>query len=408
MAIIRLQDLDPRIFREDPSETSKERGFLVTCGRLLAVERAGRGVNALRAAEGSKKDSYVCKLSEEEYAVTNKNFQEKLLLFCAKIADRNNGENPPETLAEFQKNQRKYMTDKTFLKVLAGVFRDVLTPTSPAVMSNALSWLCQSVSTPIGQTYEIDLQSNDIFVFQDDSWGASRSKPANSSYAKTLTLNPTPRTARASIKWYQLVGNNADMGAIMNSINAGMSNKIVALWNAAMQAATTNGIIPSGATFTTYSSANWIKAVKAVRKMTGFWDVIAFGDLEALSQVLPSGNTNGASVNLDVALTDLLGREWARYGYLGEVAGARLMPIDNVVVPGTQNTTVTDLLPNNQIWFAGAAGRKPVYLCFEDGTPITLEMDPSQTGDMTLDITVTVSLDAEPVFADKLAYMSPV
>lgn len=406
--IIKLSDLNPEIFRISADETSIARGNLVACGRLLAVERAGRGLNALRAAEGRKSDAYVCKLSEEEYAETNKNFKERLMLFAADIASRANGEVPPATYDEFTKKQRKFLSDGNFLRVLAGIFRDVLTPTAPAVMSNALSWLCQSVSTPIGTTYEIDVGSNDIFLFQDDSWGASRSKPANHLYSRTITLNPTPRTARASVKWYQLVGNNADLGALMNSINAGLANKIVALWNSAMVAAQTNGMVPSGATFTTFSSANWVKAVKAVRMMNSFRDVIAFGDLEALMKVLPSGNANGASVNLDAALTELLGAEWARYGYIGEYLGARLMPIDNVVIPGTQNSTVTGMLPTNVIWFAGAGSKRPVYLCFEDDTPITLELDPSKTGDMTLDITVTASLAAAPVFADKLSVMTSV
>ena len=406
--IIKLSDLNPNIFRMSGDETSVARGNLIACGRLLAVERAGRGVNALRAAEGKKGGEYVCKLSEEQYAVTNKNFKERLMLFAAEVSARSNGENAPATYEEFYKAQRKYLSDATFLKVLAGIFRDILPPTAPAVMSNALSWLCQSVSTPIGTTYEIDVGSNDIFLFQDDSWGASRSKPANHNYTKTITLNPTPRTARASVKWYQMVGNNADLGALMNSVNAGMANKIVALWNGAMVKAQSNGMIPSGATFTTFTSANWVKAVKAVHKMSSFRDVIAFGDLEALMKVLPAGNSNGASINLDAALTELLGAEWARYGYIGEYLGARLMPLDNVVVPGTQNTTVTDLLPNNVIWFAGAGSKRPVYLCFEDGTPITLDIAPSDTGDMTLDLTVTVSLAAAPVFADKLAVMTGV
>lgn len=89
----------------------------------------------------------------------------------------------------------------------------------PAKHSAIYIW--QITVPPIGTTYEIDVGSNDIFLFQDDSWGASRSKPANHNYTKTITLNPTPRTARASVKWYQMVGNNADLGALMNSINAG-------------------------------------------------------------------------------------------------------------------------------------------------------------------------------------------
>ena len=62
-------------------------------------------------------------------------------------------------------------------------------------------------TVPIGQTKELDIMSNDIFLFEDDSWGASRSKPANTLFNKSVTLNPRLRTARVSVKWYQLVGN---------------------------------------------------------------------------------------------------------------------------------------------------------------------------------------------------------
>lgn len=274
--------------------------------------------------------------------------------------------------------------------------------------SSALDWLAETVTVPLGQTYELDVMSNDIFVFQDDSWGASRSKPSNYLYSHPITLNPTLRTAKATIKWYQLVGNDADMGAFFNSISAGMYNKITALWNKAMQAAIGNQFyVPTAMTFTN-TSANWVNAAKKVSMVNGtkYWNVVAFGDPSALTQALPSGNVNASSVNLDAALATMLGIDWTRYGYLGEYMGIRLMPVDNVIVPGTQNTTVTELLPSDQVWLFPMNGYKPIYIGMEEGTPITLELDPSQTADMTIDIMVSVSLDSVPVFGSKGAVIN--
>jgi len=406
--ILRLSSLNPNIFSLNTAENGGDlsRAAIVACGRLLAVEKAGRGMNAMRLAEKRAAD-YTCRLDDNTYAMTNRNLQQKMCLFAAKIAANNGGEIPPETYEDFMRDQRKYMQDSTFLKVMSGLVRDMVTPMLPTFMSNALGWLCQTVTVPMGKTYEIDIQPASLFVFEEDSWGASRSKPKNRGYVKPVTLNPTPRTAAVSIKWYQLVGNNADIGALLNSIYAGLYNKVVALWYKAMNAGIDEnaGIIPSGMQFDTYSTANVVKAVKKVRMVTGFQDVIAIGDIEPLSRMLPSGNVNAASVNLDAALTELLGVEYARYGYIGETGGARLMPINNVVVPGTQHTSVTPLIDSNTVYFAGAGARKPVYLGFEEGTPITIEMEASKTADMTIDITVVASMAAVPVFADKMAVM---
>lgn len=99
-----------------------------------------------------------------------------------------------------------------------------------------------------------------------------------------------------------------------------------------------------------------------------------------LTQALPSGNVNASSVNLDAALATMLGIDWTRYGYLGEYMGIRLMPVDNVIVPGTQNTTVTELLPSDQVWLFPMNGYKPIYIGMEEGTPITLELGPQPNG----------------------------
>ena len=261
---------------------------------------------------------------------------------------------------------------------------------------------------PFGQTYELDVMSNDVIAFEDDSWGASRSKPANSLYSYPITLNPTLRTAKVSIKWYQLVGNDADLGRFFNSIAAGMYSKIVALWNKALVSATGNTFfMPSNLQFTN-TSANWVTAAQRLSMVNGaqYSSVVGIGMPSALSKVLPSGIVNGSSVNLDAALSTMLGLDYTRYGFMGEYMGVRLHPITGSVVPGTQNTSMTNIVPENKVWLMSAAGYKPVYIGFEEGGEITLELSPSETADMTIDILTSICVDAKPVMASKMAVIT--
>ena len=384
----------------------KERADIVTQGRLLMMERNGRDTNALRVLE-KKPTEYTAMLTEQGYAEMNKDTKERIMLYAAARACSVSGEIAPAEYGDFLKNQKKFMRDRDFLKVLAGIIRDIITPVLPITMSNALGYLAETVNVPLGETYELDVDSNDIFAFEDDSWGASRSKPSNYLYTRTTTLNPTPRTCKVTIKWYQMVGNDVDLGRFFNSIAAGMVSKITALTMVQMANAVTDGLIPSNLQFTN-TSANWVTAAARVSALngTGYYNTIAIGHPSALTKALPSGMVNASSVNLDAALATMLGVEWARYGYLGEYMGVRMMPLVDAIVPGTQNTSMISLVPNDKVWMMASNGLKPVYIGMEDGTPIEIQLDPRETGDMTLDIITTMSIDAKAVFGSKLAQIT--
>ena len=165
--------------------------------------------------------------------------------------------------------------------------------------------------------------------------------------------------------------------------------------------------IPDNMTFTN-TSANWVTAAKRVAMVNGtrYRNVIALGDASALTKALPSGVVNASTVNLDAALATMLGVEWAKYGYLGEYMGINLMPIDNAIVPGTQNTTVVEMVPTDKIWLAPIGGYKPVAIGVEEGTPITIQLSPSETADGSIDIVVSMSIDAVPCIANKLALIN--
>lgn len=384
----------------------KDRADIVTQGRLLMMERNGRDTNALRVLE-KKPAEYTAMLTEQGYSEMNRDTKERLFLYAAARTCSVSGEVAPADYQDFLKNQKKFMSDRTFLKVLAGIIRDIITPVLPITMSNALGYLAETVNVPLGETYELDVASNDIFAFEDDSWGASRSKPSNYLYTRTTTLNPTPRTCKVTVKWYQMVGNDVDLGRFFNSIAAGMVSKITALTMVQMANAVSNGMIPSNLQFTN-TSANWVTAAARVSALngTGYYNTIAIGHPSALTKALPSGMVNASSVNLDAALATMLGVEWARYGYLGEYMGVRMMPLVDAIVPGTQNTSMVSLVPNDKVWMMASNGLKPVYIGMEDGTPIEIQLDPRETGDMTLDIITTMSIDAKGVFGSKIAQIT--
>lgn len=408
--MITFNSIDRAKFNANSAEfngVEKERADIVTAGRLLMMERNGRDYNALRLLEKKSAD-FTALLDDNTYAATNRNTKEKLFLYAAGRTCAVSGEIAPESYGDFLKNQKKFMSDPTFLKVLAGIIRDIVTPVFPVTMSNALGYLAETVNVPMGETYELDIASNDIFAFEDDSWGASRSKPSNYLYTKTTTLNPTPRTCKVTIKWYQMVGNDVDLGRFFNSIAAGMVSKITALVMKQMIAAASNStFLPSNLKFTN-TSANWVTAAARVAALngTGYTNAVAIGHPSALNKVLPSGAVNLSSVNLDAALATMLGVEWARYGYLGDYMGVRLMPLVDSIVPGTQNTSMTSLVPADRIWMLAANGLKPVYVGIEDGTPIEIQLDPRETGDMTIDIITTMSIDCKGVFGSKLAQIT--
>ena len=414
---IRLNSLNPEIFRASAAEVhgSQKRADIINVGRLLMAERAGRDLNAMGKI-GGKTPLYNSMMESKgiDYDETNKKLQRNLMLYCAELTSKYTGEEAPATFEEFQKMQRKYLSDRQFLRVLAGIVTDIITPVLPAVATGAMDWFVQTVYTPMGKTYEVDVDSNDIYLFEDDSWGASRSKTANYRYTKSFTLNPTLRTAKATWKWYQLVGNNADLGQTFNAITAGMYSKITGLWGSALVALSANtAFVPSNLTFT-YSNTNWITAAKRVALVnnTAMRNVFAVGDAVAMSHVLPN-TANGSNTNLDAALATMLGVEWARYGYLGDFMGIRNFVMDNALVPGTQNTTITEVLPTNTIWMMASGAYKPVYVAFEEGTPITIELTPRGeggigTGDDTIEILVSTSIDAKPIVASRIAVVTPV
>lgn len=400
-AFIRLNSVPASLF----TTTGDSRDDLVAVGRLLMCEARGNASNAIR-----KNSEYKPTLDPIAYRATNEKYSKKLLMHCAKLASNAIGETAPATYGEFVAKQREYMKDRTFLRVLAGIARDVVTPMLPYVSSNVLGDLAQTVTTRYGKTFEVTIKSNEAFVFQDSSWGASRSVEKNYLYDDVVTLNPKPVSAACKIKWYQLIGNaegGADMGRFYNALAAGLANKILALWNGAMTAIASNAqYVPDYLRFSSYTTANWVNAAKAVSQANGVSRdrLIAYGDFSALSRILPSGTTQ------DAALSTLLGQEYMSRGYLGTVSGIPTAELTNAYVAGQVNLpNPQQMLSTSTVYMIARAGEgfAPVYICFEEN-PITLELNPSETGDESIDVNLTASVDAKGIAASKFAVISNV
>ena len=406
-----LNSISPAVFKVSAAETAdgtQNRADIVASGRLLAYEYARKGANGVRAAMGIKENAGEQRLTDTEYKELNEAFQASHLLYAANQADKFLGRTSPATFEEFRRQGQNYSKNPMFYQVLAGIWQEILTPILPRVYSEAVSVFADVVEVGFGETYALSISSNDIPVFQDSAWGASRSVPRNRFYSKDYTLNPQPRTAQINAKWTQLVGNNVDFGQFFANISAGLYAKTMGMWNAAMTAAIADtSLVPSNLSVV-FSNQNWMTLANRLSAVnsTQISNLFATGNAVALSKVLPTQVTGSTNVNMDAAIATLLGADYTRTGYLGEFLSVRLMPLVDAIVPGTQNTTVETILNPTKVFMMAGNGRKPLTIGYNRDTPITLEVDPSKAGDQEIAVNMTIALDSVAVFESHIGVVT--
>lgn len=404
MAKLNLNSVSNEVFAINGND---QREDIVAKGRVLFYEHALKGKMAILSAKGQNTPVQRT-MNDRGYKQLNEQFQRESLLYAAKLACASTGKKAPESWEEFKRNGGEYYGNARFYAVLQGIWQEVIIPILPAVYSEALSDFAETVEIELGQTYAVSIGSNDIPVFQDSSWGASRSVPRNRFYSRDYTLNPTPKSCWITAKWMQLVGTNMDFGVFFANMVAGMYAKTMGMWNEAMTTATEDtSLIPTNLNFT-FNNQNWVKGANKIAALnnTTISDVFATGGTVALSKVLPNTVTGSTNVNMDAAIAMLLGADYTKASYLGQFMAVRLMPMRDVIIPGTQNTTVETMLSENDIWMLAGNGRKPLTIGYTSGTPISIEMDPTRTGDMEIGLNLTISLDSVATFASKIAHFS--
>lgn len=411
MAKLSLNSIPNSVFKVNAADTADgnaTRASIVSAGRLLTAEYAKKGTNAVRAALHNNAIALTSILDDKQYKELNERFQAEHLLYAAHRVCDFTGETAPESIDEFRRNSLRFYGNKNFYTVLQGIYQEILTPILPRVYSEAVSAFAEVEEVGFSETLSIAIDSNDIPIFQDTAWGAQRSIPRNRFYMKEYTLNPQPKAAQVTAKWTQLVGLGFDFGRWFANITAGMYAKTMGMWNAAMTAAASDtSLVPSGLTYV-FSNQNWITLANKLAAVnnTSINNLMAFGNAVALSKVLPTQATGSTNVNMDAALATLLGADYIRAGYLGEFLSVRLMPLTDVVIPGTQNGNVTTMLPADKIWMMASNGRKPLTIAYNRETPITFEIDPTKSGDFELGINMTIALDSVAIFSSKVGLVT--
>ena len=297
-----------------------------------------------------------------------------------------------------------YYKNSTFLKVLQGIYQEIVYPILPRVYSEAVSVFADVVEVGFAETYQVSVGSDDIPIFQDSAWGASRSVPANRFYSKDYTLNPQPKTAEIRTKWHQLVGNNVDFGRFFANLSAGLYAKTLGMWNEVLTAlASDTTKIPSSLIYT-FGSVNWVTLANKLAALnnTNINNIRAFGNAVALSKVLPTQQTGSSNTAMDAALATLLGADYLRSGYMGQYMNVGLFPLQDAIIPGTLNT----ILNAGKIWMMASNALKPLTICYNSATPISIELRPEMGPNFELGINLTIALDMVAICADKVGLVN--
>ena len=407
MERLSLNSLSPSVFTVRSNETadgSKARADIVSMGRLLAYENARRGKNAVNGALNIHDNGAAQHITEAEYSKLNEKFQAEHLLYAAKKACAVTGETAPESFEDFKRQGMNFYRNSTFLKVLQGLYQEIVYPILPRVYSEAVSVFADVVEVGFAETYQLTVGSDDIPIFQDSAWGASRSVPANRFYSKDITLNPQPKTAEIRMKWHQLVGNNVDFGRFFANLSAGLYAKTMGMWNAVLTAlAADTTKIPAGLIYT-FGSVNWVTLANKLAALnnTSINNIRAFGNAVALSKVLPTQQTGSSNTAMDAAIATLLGADYIRSGYMGQYMSVGLYPLQDAIIPGTLNT----ILDAQKIWLMASNGLKPMTICYNSATPISISIDAYDNAAFELIFNLTIALDMVAVVADKIGYVT--
>lgn len=406
-----LNSIDQNVFlvtASQDTDRSQTRADIIAEGRVLFYEHGRKGQMAIAKARNASVELAPEQVTAKQYSELNRQFQAEHLLYAATKACEATGESAPTSFDEFKRQGQRFYNNSLFLKVLQGIYQDIITPILPRVYSEAVDVFADVVEVGFAETAAISVNSGDIPVFQDSAWGASWSVPANRFYSRDYTLNPQPKTAEIRMKWHQLVGNNTDFGAFFANLTAGMYAKTMALWNAMMVAAASDTtLVPSGLTYN-FNNINWVTLANKLAALnnTQISNLFATGNAVALAKVLPNTVTGSTNVNMDAAIATLLGADYTRSGYLGEFMAVRLLPLTDAIVPNTQFSSVTTVLDSTKIWMMASNTRKPVTIAYNSATPITLEISPTTDKSFELGVNLTMALDAVAIFSQKLGLIT--
>lgn len=238
-----------------------------------------------------------------------------------------------------------------------------------------------------GDTARFLISSNDLFQVNEIAEGVLRGvlQPI---YNDEITVNCGTMEVATSIDWYAVASGNFDWGMFGKRAGASFGGYILLKAIGALASATTD----LGAAYTAagVTTTQWSTIVERVSSANGGATVYGLGTLNALNKAIPS----------EVGLQYGLGTEVAKEGFLDKYLGARLVPIDQVIVPGTVNSTAQLAIPNDTIYLIATDQYKPVKVVFE-GDSVVVENVPNRTSDKTYTVSMQMKIGVAAVVGSK-------
>ena len=267
------------------------------------------------------------------------------------------------------------------------VIAQVTTCIVPEVVNDTFSnFIAEVHQVGYGDTARFIIESNDLFKVNSKAEGV-RKGVDQPMFDEEITVNAKPVTIDAAIDWYPFAAGIFDMGnfalKIGRSFMAYIFLKAVKGMTQASQkygaAYNTNGV-----------SVQLFGTLKErVQAANGGMSVVAIGTAIALANCSLGGNYQVE-----------IGEEMNKVGDLDQYLGVPLIGLNNVLVPGTTNTTAQLVLPDNIIYLVPVAGQKPVKILFE-GDEISVSFNPEMTSDKRYGISVELRVGVEAIVGPK-------
>jgi len=288
-------------------------------------------------------------------------------------------------LAIFKKPMvtRSYAVRENFNAIIA----QICTAIVPEVTNDVFSrYIAEVHQVGYGETARFIIESNDLFVVNDKAEGILKGVD-QPMFDDEITVNAHPVTIDAAIDWYPFAAGIFDMGNFALKIGKSfMSYIFVKVVKGMTQASTAYGAAYS---INGVSMNDFCTLRDRVKAANGGMPVIAIGTAAALGNLTLGGNFQVQ-----------IGEEMNKVGYLDQYLQTPLLALDNVLVPGTTNSTAILALPNNRIYLVPAAGQRPVKILFE-GEEVAVSFDADRTSDKRYGISVEMRIGVEVVLGPK-------
>ena len=267
------------------------------------------------------------------------------------------------------------------------VIAQVVNAIVPEVVNDTFSRFISEVhQVGYGDTARFIIESNELFKVNAKAEGVRKGVDFPM-FNDEITVNAHPITIDAAIDWYPFVSKVFDMGNFALKIGRSFMAYIFLKAVKGMLAATT----AFGAAYTTngVTPTLWGTLRERVSAANGGMNVIAIGTAVALSNVSLQGNYQVQ-----------IGEEMNKVGYLDQYLSVPLVALNNVIVPGTTNTTATLALDDRLIYMIPVGGTRPVKIVFE-GDEVSVAFNPDETSDKRYGISVEMRVGVAAICGHK-------